>query len=59
MVAGLVMGLLWGMSGPGLALVGWGADAVGVEAVLRWVGWIPLVGIPLLLKVPDRSVKKS
>ncbi|HZU84978.1 MAG TPA: hypothetical protein VE987_18735, partial [Polyangiaceae bacterium] len=45
MVAGLFFGLSFGAAGIGAALIGRLADAAGIEAVYRWCGYLPALGL--------------
>lgn len=52
LAAGVMMGLIWGLSGIGLSLISAAADTWGVEALLAWMPWLPLAGVPLMAGVP-------
>lgn len=52
LAAGVMMGLIWGLSGLGLSVISAAADTWGVEALLAWMPWLPLAAVPLMVGVP-------
>jgi FSR family fosmidomycin resistance protein-like MFS transporter len=45
MISGLFFGFAFGIAGFGAALLGWLADAAGIDAVYRLCAYLPLIGI--------------
>jgi FSR family fosmidomycin resistance protein-like MFS transporter len=45
MISGLFFGFAFGIAGLGAALLGWLADAAGIEAVYRLCAYLPLIGL--------------
>ena len=57
--ASLVTGLAWGIAmllAPPLGLI---ADHYGVDGVLRGLALLPLLGVPLVLPIPDASQRSA
>ncbi len=45
MISGLFFGFAFGIAGLGAALLGWLADAAGIDAVYRLCAYLPLIGL--------------
>ncbi len=54
MVSGLFFGLAFGLGGIGAAVLGWLADATGIEFVYRLCAFLPLLGL-LTVFLPDTA----
>ena len=56
-IAGLFFGLAFGIAGIGSAVLGRVADVTGIEAVYRFCGYLPLIGI-LTVFLPEVETKR-
>jgi FSR family fosmidomycin resistance protein-like MFS transporter len=45
MISGLFFGFAFGIAGLGAALLGWLADAAGIDAVYRLCAYLPFIGL--------------
>ena len=45
MISGLFFGFAFGIAGLGAAILGWLADAAGIDAVYRLCAYLPLIGL--------------
>lgn len=53
MAASLIMGFIWGTAGIGVTAIGALADHIGLSTTFAWLALSPLLGLPLLLAVPE------
>jgi FSR family fosmidomycin resistance protein-like MFS transporter len=53
-VSSLMMGFAWGTGGLSVPLVGLLADRIGIEAALRGIAFLPLVGALCVIPLPRR-----
>ncbi|HZG86053.1 MFS transporter [Paenibacillus sp.] len=54
LISGLFFGLAFGLGGLGSAVLGWAADARGIEFVMRLCAYLPLLGVLALLLPNER-----
>jgi FSR family fosmidomycin resistance protein-like MFS transporter len=58
MIAGLFFGFAFGMGGIGAALIGWFADAFGIEWAFRLCALLPAIGL-LVVFLPSLDEKRA
>lgn len=57
-MAGLTVGLAFGMGAIGSVSLGAIADIIGIESMIKLVGFLPLLGIISILLPTDLTLKK-
>ncbi|MBB6734088.1 MFS transporter [Cohnella zeiphila] len=59
LISGLFFGLAFGLGGLGSGVLGWVADARGIEFVTQVCAFLPLLGVSALLLPKDRHTAKA
>lgn len=57
-MAGLTVGFAFGMGAVGSVVLGMAADLVGITSTIKWIGFLPLLGIFTLLLPSDTVLKR-
>ncbi|WP_248925846.1 MFS transporter [Paenibacillus hamazuiensis] len=59
LISGLFFGLAFGLGGLGSGVLGWVADARGIEFVMQLCAFLPLLGVFALLLPKDRNAAEA
>lgn len=57
-MAGLTVGFAFGMGAVGSVALGIAADFIGIASTIKWIGFLPLLGIFTLMLPSDTVLKR-